>query len=125
MPLFHPDFPPSGELPGAKVKIGSTTAISNLKTIIDSGTTIAYGPPADVKEIFAQVESSALFFYSYPCDSPPEISFNWGALAARDFGLGTHVFLLGDTYMKNQYNVFDFDQEAVGFAQLSLAEPEV
>jgi cathepsin D len=29
------------------------------------------------------------------------------------------VFLLGDAFMKNVYTVFDFDQEAVGFAKLA------
>jgi cathepsin D len=82
-------------------------------------------------------------YYSYPCDSPPEISFNWGgsdwtisadnlnlgqtesgssdcvsSLAAQDLGLGADVWLLGDAFMKNVYTVFDFDQEAVGFASL-------
>ncbi|KAF7344856.1 Acid protease [Mycena venus] len=134
---------------GGKAKVGSSSVVTGIETIIDSGTTLAYGPPADIKKIFAKVPGSTLFdstngFYSYPCDSPPEISFNWGgqdwtisadnlnlgttesgssdcvaSLAAQDLGLGTNVFLLGDAFMKNAYTVFDFDQEAVGFAGLS------
>ncbi|KAJ7071340.1 acid protease [Mycena amicta] len=134
---------------GAKVKVGTKSAVTGFQTIIDSGTTLAYGPPAAVKKVFAKVSGSKLFdstngFYSYPCDSPPEISFNWGgkdwtitaenlnlgttedgssdcvsSLAAQDLGLGTDVWLLGDAFMKNVYTVFDVDQEAVGFAKLA------
>ncbi|KAJ6625187.1 acid protease [Mycena sp. CBHHK59/15] len=134
---------------GAKVKVGSTTAVSGFQTIIDSGTTLAYGPPAAVKKLFAKVSGSKLFdstngYYSYPCATPPVISFNWGgkdwtvsaanlnlgqtttgskdcvsSIAAQDLGLGTDVWLLGDAFMKNVYTVFDFDQEAVGFAELA------
>ncbi|KAJ7742596.1 acid protease [Mycena metata] len=134
---------------GAKAKVGSKSVVTGLQAIIDSGTTLAYGPPASVKKLFAAVSGSKVYdstngYYSYPCDSPPEISFNWGgkdwtisadnlnlgttesgssdcvaSLAAQDLGLGTDVWLLGDAFMKNQYTVFDFDQEAVGFAELS------
>ncbi|KAJ7092852.1 acid protease [Mycena belliarum] len=134
---------------GAKVKVGSSTAVSGIQTIIDSGTTLAYGPPADVKRLFAKVAGAKVYdstngYYSYPCDSPPAISFNYGgkdwtisaanlnlgqteagsddcvaSLAAQDLGLGSGVWLLGDAFMKNVYTVFDFDQVAVGFAELA------
>ena len=42
-----------------------------------------------------------------------------GALAAQDLGLGNNVWLLGDSFMKNVYTVFSFEQNAVGFAALS------
>ncbi|KAJ7023469.1 acid protease [Mycena alexandri] len=134
---------------GAKAKVGTKSVVTGFSTIIDSGTTLAYGPPASVKKIFAAVSGSKLFdstngYYSFPCATPPVISFNWGgqdwtisaeninlgqtasgskdcvaSLAAQDLGLGTDVWLLGDAFMKNQYTVFDFDQEAVGFAALA------
>ncbi|KAJ6552242.1 acid protease [Mycena vulgaris] len=134
---------------GAKAKVGTTSAVTGFQTIIDSGTTLMYGPPAAVKKLFAKVTGSKVYdatngYYSYPCASPPTISFNWGgkdwaisaanlnlgqtetgskdcvaSLAAQDLGLGTDVWLLGDAFMKNVYTVFDFDQEAVGFAKLA------
>ncbi|KAJ7435463.1 acid protease [Mycena galericulata] len=134
---------------GASALVGGSSAVSGIQTIIDSGTTLMYGPPDSIKTLFAQVPGSKLFdstngFYSYPCDAPPEISFSWGgqewaitsanlnlgptesgssdcvsSLAAQDLGLGTGVWLLGDAFMKNVYTVFDFDQGAVGFAELS------
>ncbi|CAK5266694.1 unnamed protein product [Mycena citricolor] len=136
------------QVTGASVNVGGSTVASNLETIVDSGTTIMYGPPALVREIFAQVPGAQLYdsangYYSYPCSNPPQISFNYGgndwtisaanlnlgrtssgsrscvsSLAAQDLGLGSRVFLLGDAFMKNQYTVFDVDQNAVGFATL-------
>ncbi|CAK5266672.1 unnamed protein product [Mycena citricolor] len=136
------------QVTGASVKVGSSTVVSNLQTIVDSGTTIMYGPPALVKQIFAQVPGAKLYdstngYYSYPCSTPPKISINYGgkdwtissanlnlgrtssgssscvsSLAAQDLGLGSRVFLLGDSFMKNQYTVFDVDRNAVGFASL-------
>ena len=41
-----------------------------------------------------------------------------GALAGQDLGLGDDVWLLGDSFMKNVYTAFSFDQDAVGFAEL-------
>jgi cathepsin D len=41
--------------------VGSSTAVSGFETIIDSGTTIMYGPPAAVKEVYAKVAGSAVF----------------------------------------------------------------
>ena len=41
-----------------------------------------------------------------------------GALAGQDIGLGSNVWLLGDSFMKNVYTAFSFDKNAVGFATL-------
>ncbi|KAJ7037164.1 hypothetical protein C8F04DRAFT_953138, partial [Mycena alexandri] len=41
------------------------------------------------------------------------------SLAAQNLGLRTDVWLLGDEFMKNVYTVFDFDKEAVSFAELA------
>ena len=42
-----------------------------------------------------------------------------GALAGQDLGLGSNVWLLGDSFMKNVYTAFSFDESAVGFATLA------
>ncbi|KAJ6478627.1 acid protease [Mycena vitilis] len=150
-PEFHDIDSSSGfwQLTGAKAKVGSATAVSSFETIIDSGTTIMYAPPAAAKEVYAKVPGSALFdsangYYSFPCDTPPKIAFSWGgadwvistdninlgqteegssscvgALAGVDVGIGSNMWLLGDSFMKNAYSVFDFDQNAVGFAALA------
>ena len=44
-----------------------------------------YGPPDEVKKLFAQVEGSQPLtgklegFHSFPCDNVPKISFKWGS----------------------------------------------
>lgn len=42
-----------------------------------------------------------------------------GALAGQDIGLGSNVWLLGDSFMKNVYTAFSFDDDTVGFATLA------
>jgi len=107
-----------------------------------------YGPPADVDAVYQTIGGQPFDggngFYSFPCGTPPVISFNWGgkdwaisskdislgetesgsgqcvgALVAQDLGLGDGVWLLGDSFMKNVYTVFSFNQTAVGFAKLA------
>ncbi|OSD07013.1 acid protease [Trametes coccinea BRFM310] len=137
------------QLRGASAYVGSTAAVSNFETIIDSGTTIMYGPPSAVKAFYSHVSGSKVYdsangYYSYPCNSPPSVSFSWGgkkwaisaanfnlgqtssgssqcvgALAGQDLGLGNNVWLLGDSFMKNVYTAFSFDDDAVGFATLA------
>ncbi|KAI0358653.1 acid protease [Trametes cingulata] len=137
------------QITGAKAYVGSKAAVSNFETIIDSGTTIMYGPPSAVKTLYASVSGSKVYdsengYYSYPCNSPPTVAFSWGgkkwtisaanfnlgetesgsgqcvgALAGQDIGLGNNVWLLGDSFMKNVYTVFSFDDDAVGFATLA------
>ncbi|OJT11687.1 Aspartic protease [Trametes pubescens] len=137
------------QLTGAKALVGTTTAVSGFETIIDSGTTIMYGPPAAVKTFYSKVSGSAVYdssegYYSFPCASPPSVSFSWGgkswtitadnfslgetstgsgkcvgALAGQDIGLGSNVWLLGDSFMKNVYTAFNFGTNSVGFATLA------
>ncbi|KAK7059200.1 hypothetical protein VNI00_001827 [Paramarasmius palmivorus] len=137
------------EIPRATAFSGPTPVASKISTIIDSGTTIMYGPPADVEAFYSNIPGARLVdresgFYAYPCGSTPRLSFSWGgrtwtvaaenfnfgtleigssqcvgALAGQDLGLGSGVWLLGDSFMKNVYTAFDFEKNAVGFAQLS------
>ncbi|KAJ7160965.1 acid protease [Mycena filopes] len=137
------------EIAGGSVKVGATTVVKGMEAIIDSGTTIMYGPPKLVAAIYARVPGAKVWdaangYYSFPCASPPQISFAWGgrawavsaqninlgltatgssrcvgALAGKDFGFGANVFLLGDAFMRNAYVVFDAAKPAVGLAQLA------
>ncbi|KAK7055403.1 acid protease [Favolaschia claudopus] len=136
------------QIPNARIKVGNTVVTSGFQTIIDSGTTIMYGPPSAVKKVWAKVPGSAVLdaengFYSFPCATPPQMKFNWGgkdwvistatinlgltaagssrcvgALSGQDIGLGSNVWLLGDSFMQNQLNIFDFGSNTVGFAAL-------
>ncbi|KIP04061.1 hypothetical protein PHLGIDRAFT_76564 [Phlebiopsis gigantea 11061_1 CR5-6] len=133
---------------GASSVVGSKKPNTGIDTIIDSGTTIIYGPPSAVKTFYASISGSAVYdsdngYYSYPCDSLPTVGFTWGgktwkissanfnlgeadssstcvgAIAGQDLGLGDDVWLLGDSFMKNVYTAFSVDDSAVGFATLA------
>ena len=112
------------------------------------GLSLMFGPVAGVKAVYdlagAQLFDPENGFYSFPCNSPPIIAFNWdggvnwaispenislgetvpgsgqcvGALRALDLGLGKDVWLLGDSFMKNVYTAFSFDDSTVAFAPL-------
>ncbi|KAI1795524.1 acid protease [Ganoderma leucocontextum] len=137
------------QITGAKAYLNGKAVATGFETIIDSGTTLMYGPPAAVKKLFASVPGSGVYdssqgYYYYPCKSPPTLAFSWGgkqwkisaanlnlgetqtgsgkcvsSLAGQDIGLGTNVWLIGDAFMKNVYTAFSFDSNAVGFATLA------
>ena len=82
---FHDVDTSSGfwQLPGAKAYVNGKSVVTGFETIIDSGTTIMYGPPSAVKKLFASVSGSGVYdssqgYYYYPCNSPPTIAFSWG-----------------------------------------------
>ena len=71
------------QIGGGRVIVGDTLVASNLNTIIDSGTTIIYGPPSAVKTFYASISGSKVYdssqgYYSYPCNSLPTVGFIWG-----------------------------------------------
>ncbi|KAL7281781.1 hypothetical protein ACG7TL_005104 [Trametes sanguinea] len=135
------------QIKGASILIGSNTIQSGFQTIIDSGTTIIYGPPNAVAAFYKNIPNSQVYdstngFYSFPCSSvPSNVAFSWGgntwtisaanfnfgrvsatqcigAIAGQDLGLGKNTWLLGDSFMKNVYSAFSFDANSVGFATL-------
>ncbi|KAI0661329.1 acid protease [Cubamyces menziesii] len=135
------------QLANAQVNYGSKIIDSGFQTIVDTGTTIIYGPPSQVANFYKSIPGAKLYdsnngFYSIPCSSvPSNVSFSWGgqqwaisaanfnfgrvsstqcigAIAGQDLGLGSNTWLLGDSFMKNVYTVFSFDQNSVGFAKL-------
>ncbi|KAI1794939.1 acid protease [Ganoderma leucocontextum] len=124
------------------------SSISAFQTIIDSGSTLITAPTAAAEAFWQTVQGANQLeqgIYTFPCDSVPEVAFSWGgnswsisandlnlgpmeegssdcagAITGADLGLGDDVWLLGDTFMKNVYTVFNADQSgSVGFAQLA------
>ena len=55
-----------------------------MRTIIDSGTTLIYGPPEIVAKLYLNIPGSAVFqqnnaFYTFPCANvPSNVAFSWG-----------------------------------------------
>ncbi|KAI0722417.1 aspartic peptidase domain-containing protein [Fomitopsis betulina] len=133
------------QISGASAIVGGKEVVSGFETIIDSGTTLMYGPPDAVQKFYAGIDGAQEAYdgsYSIPCDSIPTIAFSWGgndweissdsfnlgtteegqcqgALGGQDLGLGDNVWLLGDTLMTNVYTAFDIDNSAVGFGKLT------
>ncbi|PCH39030.1 acid protease [Wolfiporia cocos MD-104 SS10] len=133
------------QIGGASALVNGKTVVSNFETIIDSGTSLMYGPPDAVKTFYAAIDGAQEVqsgTYSIPCDSVPTVAFTWGgktweispddfnlgtlsdgscqaALGGQDLGFGDNVWLLGDTLMMNVYTAFSVDNNAVGFAALS------
>ncbi|KAJ7631160.1 acid protease [Roridomyces roridus] len=121
---FHTINSTSGfwQVPGASVK--------GLQTVIDSGTTLIYGPPATVQEMCLTLPmrstgagadwniTAANFNLGLTAVGSSQCV---GAIVGEDMGLGSNVWLLGDSrasFMKNVYTAFDFNSSAVGFAAL-------
>ncbi|KAF5382798.1 hypothetical protein D9757_007282 [Collybiopsis confluens] len=145
---FHNNNPSTGfwQISGGSIFAGDAGAVSGFDTIIDSGTTIMYGPQLAIAQFYSNVPGATFDnntgFYVFPCGNLPEVSFNWGgssysisanfnlgtvdqggptcagALSAQDLGFGENTWLLGDRFMENVYTVFNFEQNAVGFANL-------
>ncbi|KAH9929050.1 acid protease [Epithele typhae] len=134
---YHPVSPSSlgfWQITGASAFANGARVASGFQTVIDSGTTIMYGPPAAVKAFYAAVPGAKVFdaangLYQYPCARAPSVAFSWGPTGKAwavsknnfnlgDFGLGANVWLLGDSFMKNVYTAFSFAQNSVGFAKL-------
>ena len=128
---FHDIDESSGhwEVTGGTARVAGQEVVNSFTTIVDSGTTLIYGPPEAVKKLFDAVEGAyeqdkANGYYAYPCDKAPKIAFNYGgmdieisednlnlgkvdesssdciaAIVAQDLGLGEGTWLLGDAYV--------------------------
>ena len=72
------------QLGGAEIYVNGKNAKLSFQTIIDSGTSIMYGPTAQVKKIYEQIQGHKALpsplngYYAFPCDNMPKISFRWG-----------------------------------------------
>jgi cathepsin D len=80
------------------VNVGGSPAVSSLSAVIDTGTTLVVGDPDSVSQFYenipnAQDASSSVGdgFYTFPCDSPPQVSLSFGGVAydvSSTFNLG-------------------------------------
>ncbi|KAI1325888.1 aspartic peptidase domain-containing protein [Xylariaceae sp. FL0255] len=127
------------------ITVGGTSAgITGRSAYIDTGTSFIFGPPDDVKTLYGFISganSSDGATYNVPCDFDSEVAFTFSGqsfnLSSSDFiannadGTCTgniygiayvpNGWLLGDTFLKNVYSVFDADKQQIGFA--SKVEP--
>jgi hypothetical protein len=136
---------PSGfwELPidSASVNGKQANIQSGVTAILDSGTSFMLLPPSDADAINLQIPGVVKDGETYmiPCDSSVPISLTFGGKAynvdpqnyvggqndgactsniAGHQAFGPTQWLLGDTFLKNVYTMFDSDGSRVGFGYL-------
>ncbi|KAG9292775.1 hypothetical protein G9A89_006336 [Geosiphon pyriformis] len=122
---------------------GKSLGFRSKTAIIDTGTSLLIAPPSDAskihKAIDGSVEQQGQFFV--PCDTKAVVSLTFGGvsyeISPKDLarepiskrGLcisgiaggtigGDEQWLVGDTFLKNVYSVYDQKNLAVGFAPL-------
>ena len=124
---------------GVPCKITGNTAI------IDTGTTYMLLPPNDAKQIHAQIPGSTLTgeLYNFPCNTIDSVQIVFSGIAynisSKDYvgrsmtgtdlcvsniissqALGADEWLIGDTFLKNVYSVFDSDKGRIGKFDIRL-----
>ncbi|KND92842.1 Aspartic-type endopeptidase ctsD [Tolypocladium ophioglossoides CBS 100239] len=127
---------------------GKKAQVGGVKSYIDTGTTFIFGPEDMVKKVHSVIpgsESSDGMTYTVPCDStkPLTLTFSgvdfkispqdWispkdasGKCSSNIYGheVVRGSWLLGDTFLKNVYTIFDKDQNRIGFANLAGSHSE-
>jgi hypothetical protein len=121
----------------------AATGVTNKLTYIDTGTSFVFAPPDDLAALFKLIPGSTSFKngdyveYTVPCDTTLPINLIFSGvsyeISRKDWVggqkgdnkcisnlYGYEVFagawLVGDTFLKNVYSVFDGDKMRVGFA---------
>lgn len=71
------------QIGGASALVNGKAVVSDIQTIIDSGTTLMYGPSDQVKTFYSSISGAQEYdtqngLWSVPCDSIPTVAFSWG-----------------------------------------------
>uniref|UniRef100_A0A1D1Z659 Aspartic-type endopeptidase ctsD n=1 Tax=Anthurium amnicola TaxID=1678845 RepID=A0A1D1Z659_9ARAE len=124
---------------------GKPLGFQKKTAIIDTGTTLLIAPPADAAAIHAQIPGSQQDGdnFAVPCDTKSIVALTFGGknfeISTKDLARipipgqsnlcvsgisggvigGPDQWLVGDTFLKNVYSVFDVEKLAVGFAPIA------
>ncbi|KAF0482318.1 acid protease [Gigaspora margarita] len=133
-------------IPLTDVKVdGNSVGATTTAAIVDTGTTLVYGPTTVVNAIHSRIPNAVIGkqdsqeFWAIPCNtkSVVSLSFNGGSynidpaelvLLPSDQGYCVSgiqpnpdgFWLLGDVFLSSVYSVFDFDKNRVGFSQTKI-----
>jgi len=89
------------QIPLSSVNVGNTAAVSNMQSIIDSGTTLIVGDSTSVRSFYAAIPGSkdaSLLdptlegFYTVPCNSIPNVSLTFNG---HTYPMNPQYFSLG------------------------------
>lgn len=125
---------------------GKDAKVGGIRTFIDTGTSFMFGSSENVKKLHALIpgaETSDDTTYKVPCDSKGNLTVtfsgvdyvispkDWVSPPNKDGECTSNIYgyevvegawLLGDTFIKNVYAIFDADERRIGgFKHASLA----
>ncbi|GAB1312963.1 hypothetical protein MFIFM68171_03173 [Madurella fahalii] len=128
---------------------GKPSGVTNRLAYIDTGTSFVFAPPDDLAALFKLIPGATSYKngdyveYKVPCNTKLPISLTFSGvtydISPADWvvGKGDHcisrlygyeikqgTWLLGDTFLKNVYSVFDADQMRIGFASKPAPPPK-
>jgi len=130
----------------AAISVAGKDILTNVTSIIDSGTTVVVGDVQGVSDLYSNITGSKPVpenpgYYSFPCNDVPQVSLTFGdkqvIISPETFSLGTVEdgssdcvggvvgmdnipgWIIGDVFMRNVYTIFDLGQKRVGFADLA------
>ncbi|KII95873.1 hypothetical protein PLICRDRAFT_170472 [Plicaturopsis crispa FD-325 SS-3] len=130
------------------VNTNGSPAVKGLSAIIDTGTSLVVGIPADVDKLYAAIpgakNASATVgqgMFTLPCANIPDVGLVFGGkefkIPATSFNLGTlsqgsdtcvggivggqlgDFWVVGDVFLQGVYAEFDVGNSQVGFAELA------
>ncbi|KAF9219391.1 acid protease [Gyrodon lividus] len=126
------------------VVVDGAVVLTNVDSIIDTGTDLIQGRPEDVARFYEAVGGTPLFtnprLYTFPCDDVPSVHFTFGGtsflISAENLIVGLAdpysvncisgiiaadipLWIVGAVFLSNVYTVFDVANARVGFATLA------
>ncbi len=126
-----------------EIAVNNEPVVELVPSIIDTGTTLIIGDESSVSRIYAQIPGSTDIgngLYTFPCNTQVDLALTFGgesfSVSPNDFNYGPltegsdmcvggvsynpdfDFWVIGDTFLKGVYTVFDLEGPKVGFASL-------